>query len=156
MAPCKCLINSNFGHCYPCHSLPGASFNTTVWIYSLQWVCQAAQWSRTLLPMHEMQERESLWSLSQEDSLEKEMETYSIVLAQRIPWTEEPGGLQSMRLQGVRRDWTHIHSRQILSEGKMFKREHNPYWSQLPIKVKWKPCIYTLQKSFMCVLSPGG
>jgi len=35
-------------------------------------------------------------SLSQEDRLEKEMATHSSVLAWRIPWTEEPGGLQSM------------------------------------------------------------
>ena len=32
--------------------------------------------------------------------LEKEMATHSSILAWRIPWTEEPGGLQSMRLQG--------------------------------------------------------
>ena len=41
-------------------------------------------------------------SLSQEDSLEKEMATHSSILAWRIPWTEEPGGLQSMGLQRVR------------------------------------------------------
>ena len=35
-------------------------------------------------------------SLGQEDPLEKGMATYSSVLAWRIPWTEEPGGLQSM------------------------------------------------------------
>ena len=37
-------------------------------------------------------------------SLEKEMATLSSVLAWRIPWTEEPGGLQSMELQRVRHD----------------------------------------------------
>ena len=37
--------------------------------------------------------------LDQEDSLEKEMATYSSVLAWKILWTEEPGGLQSMGLQ---------------------------------------------------------
>ena len=35
-------------------------------------------------------------SLGQEDPLEEEMATYSRILAWRIPWTEEPGGLQSM------------------------------------------------------------
>ena len=35
-------------------------------------------------------------SLSQEDPLEKEMATHSSILAWRIPWTEKPGGLQSM------------------------------------------------------------
>ena len=38
-------------------------------------------------------------SLDQEDSLEKGMATHSIVLAWEIPWTEEPGRLQSMGLQ---------------------------------------------------------
>ena len=40
-------------------------------------------------------------SLGQEDLLEKETATHSSILAQRIPWTEEPGGLQSMGLQRV-------------------------------------------------------
>ena len=35
-------------------------------------------------------------SLGQEDTLEKEMATHSSILAWRIPWTEEPGGLQSV------------------------------------------------------------
>ena len=38
-------------------------------------------------------------SLGQEDPLEKGMATYSRLLAWRIPWTEKPGGLQSMGLQ---------------------------------------------------------
>ena len=43
-------------------------------------------------------------SLGLEDPLEKEMATHSSIFAWRIPWTEEPGGLQSMRSQRVRRD----------------------------------------------------
>ena len=43
-------------------------------------------------------------SLGQEESLEKEMATHSSILAWRIPWTEEPGGLQSTRLQRVGHD----------------------------------------------------
>ena len=45
--------------------------------------------------MQEMQ----VWSLGQEDSLEKEMATHPGILAQKIPWTEEPGGLQPMGFQ---------------------------------------------------------
>ena len=41
-------------------------------------------------------------SLGQEDPLEKGMATHSGILAWIIPWTEESGGLQSMRLQRVR------------------------------------------------------
>jgi len=43
-------------------------------------------------------------SLGQEDPLEKEMATHSRILAWRIPWTEEPGGLQSMGSQRVGHD----------------------------------------------------
>ena len=43
-------------------------------------------------------------SLGWEDSLEKRMATHSSILAWEIPWTEEPGGLQSMGLQRVGQD----------------------------------------------------
>ena len=43
-------------------------------------------------------------SLSWEDTLEKGMATHSSLLAWRIPWTEKPGGLQSMGLQRVGHD----------------------------------------------------
>ena len=42
--------------------------------------------------------------LGQEDPLEKEMATHSSILAWKIPWTEEPGGLQSMGSQRVEHD----------------------------------------------------
>ena len=48
--------------------------------------------------MQEMQVR----SLGWEDSLEEGMATHSNIIDWRIPWTEEPSGLQSMGLQGVR------------------------------------------------------
>ena len=41
-----------------------------------------------------------------EDPLEKEMATHSSILAWRIPWTEEPGGLQSMGSQRVGQEQT--------------------------------------------------
>ena len=44
-------------------------------------------------------------SLGWEDPLEEEMTTHSIILAWKISWTEEPGGLQSMGSQRVRHDW---------------------------------------------------
>ena len=43
-------------------------------------------------------------SLGWEDLLDKEMATHSSILARRIPWTEEPGRLQSMGSQRVRHD----------------------------------------------------
>ena len=46
-----------------------------------------------------------VWSLGQEDSLEKEVATHRRILARRIPWTEEPGGLQSMGSQRAEHDF---------------------------------------------------
>ena len=63
-----------------------------------------------------MQEMQETWvqSLGWEDPLEEEMATHSNVLACKIPWTEEPGSLQSMGSQSVGHDWaracTHTHT----------------------------------------------
>ena len=48
-------------------------------------------------------------SLGREDSLEKGMATHSSTPAWRIPWREEPAGLQYTGLQRVRHDWEHTH-----------------------------------------------
>ena len=53
--------------------------------------------------MQEMQELQVQF-LGQEDPLEKEMATHSSILAWEIPWTEEPGRLQSMGFQGLGHD----------------------------------------------------
>ena len=50
-------------------------------------------------------------SLGREDSLEKGMATHTSILARRIPWTEELGGLQSMGSERVRHDWVTKHPR---------------------------------------------
>ena len=46
-----------------------------------------------------------VWSLGWKDPLEKEMATHSSILAWRIPWMEEPGGLKSTGSQRVGHDW---------------------------------------------------
>ena len=54
-----------------------------------------------------------VWSLGWEDHLGEEMATYSGILAWRIPWTEEPGGLQSTGSQRMWHNWatnTHTHT----------------------------------------------
>ena len=56
------------------------------------------QMVKNLPAMQETQETQ-VWSLGQEDPLEKGMATLSSILAWRIPWTEKPGGLPSMRSQ---------------------------------------------------------
>ena len=50
----------------------------------------------------------TIWSLHQEDPLEECMTTHSSILAWRIPWTEEPGGLQSIGLHRVGHDWSDL------------------------------------------------
>ena len=51
-----------------------------------------------------------VWSPGREDPLEKEVATHSSILAWEIPWTEEPGGLQSMESQRVGHDWVTEHT----------------------------------------------
>ena len=60
-----------------------------------------AQIVKNLPAMQETQIR----SLSQEDPLEQEMTIYSSILAWEIPWTEGPGGLQSM---GSKKSWAQL------------------------------------------------
>ena len=59
-----------------------------------------------------MQETQEMWvwSLGQDHHMEKEMATYSSILAWKIPWAEEPDGLQSLGLQRVRLDWQTDHA----------------------------------------------
>ena len=56
------------------------------------------------LPDNAGDTQDSVQSLGQEDPLEEEMATRSSILAWKIPWTEEPCGLQSVGLQRVRPD----------------------------------------------------
>ena len=58
---------------------------------------------KNLPAMQESQETQ-VQSLGQKDPLEEGTATHSSILAWRIPWTEEPGGLQSMGLQRVVQD----------------------------------------------------
>jgi len=71
------------------------------------------QWKRICLPMQEMQETQ-VQSPSLEDPLEQEVAIHSSILAWKIPWTEEPGRLQSIGSQRVGSDWatehTHTHT----------------------------------------------
>ena len=64
------------------------------------WTSLVAQSVKRLPTMQETQ----VQSLGWEDLLEKEMATYSSILAWKIPWTEEPGRLQSMGSQRVGHD----------------------------------------------------
>ena len=65
------------------------------------WTSLVAQTVRRLPTMQETE----VWSLGREDPLEREIATHSSTLAWKIPWTEEPGRLQSMALQRAGYDW---------------------------------------------------
>ena len=52
-----------------------------------------------------------------EDPLEEEMATHSSIPAWKIPWTKEPGGLQSMGSQGITHDWASIQNYILLWPG---------------------------------------
>ena len=67
---------------------------------NLTWTSLVAQTVKHLSTMRETR----VQSLGWEDSLEKEMEIHSSIIAWKIPWTEEPRGLQSMGSQRVGHD----------------------------------------------------
>ena len=92
-----------------------------------------------------------VWSLGWEDLLEKEMATHSSILAWKIPWTEEPGRLQSMGSQRVRHNratsiWLSFASLTMPKPltvwittncGKLFKRwEYQTTWP-----ASWEICM---------------
>ena len=68
-----------------------------LFLFYITWASLVAQMVKNLPAMQENQ----VWSLSREDPLLKEMATHFSILAWRIPWTEEPSGLQSMRYPRV-------------------------------------------------------
>ena len=67
----------------------------------IAWVSLVAQMVKNLPAMLKIW----VWSLGWEDLLEKGMATHSSILAWAIPWTEEPGGLESMGSQRVGYNW---------------------------------------------------
>ena len=83
------------------HDFPYLDSHSEFWkCINIAWTSQVAQWFRPCLPMQEMQ----IQSLGREDPLEEEMAIHSSMLAWEIPWTEEPGRLQSMRSQRAGHD----------------------------------------------------
>ena len=94
-----------------------------------------------------MQETQVL-SLGREDTLEKRMTTHSSILAWKIPWTEEPGKLQSLRLQRVRHNWVtntktilHLqHLPTLLSNWKQIQLLVLKCTSEMTVKMRRETC----------------
>ena len=74
-------------------------------------------------------------------ALEEEMATHSSILAWKIPWTEEPGGLQSMGLQRVRHNLATEHSRLQVTQHKHTSSNHNKFYSSLLTLVQSLSCL---------------
>ena len=70
-------------------------------------------------------------SLAKEDPLKKEGATHTSILAWEIPWTEEPGGLQSMGSQRVGQDW--------VTEQQQKHDERNK--NELVLQMYWGSCM---------------
>ena len=77
-------------------------------------IWQEAQWLKNP-PAKAGDSETQVQSLGWEDPLEKETTTHSSILAWRIPWTKEPGGLQSMGSQRVAHDLVHTHTHSSLT-----------------------------------------
>ena len=86
-------------------------------------------------------------SLGQEDHLEKEMAIYSSILAWKIPWTEEPGGLQSLGWQRVGHDW-------VTKTVTKYMHESSPFWPPNSISVRF-PFINFHATSFTLIANHG-
>ena len=114
-----------------------------------------AQMAKNLPAVQETQ----VWSLGQGEPLEKEMATHSSILAWRIPWIEEPGGLQSMGSQRVRHDWVTKHTPHICC---IYNEDFAIVWlnhSEIPkerkkitsvqeLKIKWKKFLRKEREDF--------
>ena len=94
------------------------------------------------LPMQGAQEM-WVWSLDGEDPLEEKMATHASILAWKIPWTEEPGGLQSMGCQRVRHDW---HTSQ--SAGQRLLHIYNFLFSIHHLSMHFRVDVFNSYKKF--------
>ena len=104
------------------------------------WASLVAQTVKHLPTMWETQVR----SLGQEDPLEKEMATYSSILAWRIQWTEESGRLQSTGSQRVRHDWETSLSLSLYGPADYAKWLWNSYCTQRNKGTKSMPDFFLL------------
>ena len=84
-----------------------------------------------------------VWSLGWEDALEKEMATHSSILAWKIPWTEEPGGLWSTESHRVGHDWSDL-------------TQHNPGDAQPPPRVARRTGTKSKWRPHLTLPTPGG
>ena len=95
---------------------------------------------RICLPVQETQEMQ-VWSLGWEDPLEKEIAIHSSILAWKIPWTEEPGGLQSLRSQRVEHN-EHIPLNKTILKCNQTGSKSTKYFTEIQ---KWSMLIWWMR-----------
>ena len=100
-AQCDSVKPSSFSH--PWMNTFGFVLNCSILVWRASVMTQQVKSPPTV---QETQVQSLVW----EDPLEKEMATHSSTLAWEVPWTEEPGGLQSVGSQRVRHDWMTEHA----------------------------------------------
>ena len=104
-------------------------------------LCGGEGWQR----MEQASVESSSMYLKQWKSLEKEMGIHSSILAWRIPWTEEPGGLQSMECR-VRHDWV-TNTLEVKTAQGEFSGDFHKTFSYSPSTVfQWLFCSQTIPK----------
>ena len=98
------LADQDIPHCPLSFIQSSLSCLFILFLLSTSHFCRASLVAQLVKNLPAMQET-WLWSLGQEDPLEKGMATHSSILAWRIPWRENPGGLQSVESQRLGHDW---------------------------------------------------
>ena len=101
------------------------------------WASLVAQLVKNLSAMWETW----VWSLGPEDPLKQELATHSSILAWRIPWTKEPGGLQSMGLQRVGHDYIQDYITTIYSAWGQFLLPENLLANPVILKCKLREWV---------------
>ena len=97
-----------------------------------------AQQVKNLSAMQETQQMQ-LWSLGWEDPLEEGMAIPSCIFAWRIPWTEEPGGIQSMEPQS--QTWLSTHTEKLILQ--MSQENHQLPHTENTVSLKEKENLST-------------
>ena len=87
------------------------------------------------------------WSLTQEDRLKKKMATHSSIPVWIIPWTEEPGRLQSWRHKQSGHGWVSMHRKK--SSGSINESEYSCFLVWILYLSKWKWCLFPRMFNFL-------
>ena len=100
-----------------------------------------------------------VWTLGHEDPLEEGRAIYSNILAWIIPWTEEPGGLQSVASQRVRHDWSYLASKHASEENLQIPHPSHYSWfnthGEFSLDLLWYQYYYSAFSSVQSTSNDG-